>query len=270
MNWPPLRLLLIVPAISLTNCLRWPGPNVPPPPPAGLTPEAVQKIGRRVWQNECGGTVAGLTSWNAGENFASLGIGHFIWYPAGQGGPYEESFPGLAGYLAERGVTVPSWMHGTCPWRSRAEFLGQQHSPRMTELRGVLANTVNLQAEFLARRFMRGASKILAAAPSGKREGIEARIQALSNTGAGLYAMMDYVNFKGEGTNPMERYQGQGWGLLQVLEEMQGTPQGQSAAMEFSAAAQRVLDRRIHLAPKNETMWRAGWMSRCAGYAKGI
>ena len=27
-----------------------------------------------------GGTISGLTSWNVGENFASLGIGHFIWY----------------------------------------------------------------------------------------------------------------------------------------------------------------------------------------------
>jgi hypothetical protein len=36
------------------------------------------KIGKRVWQNECNGTVSGLTSWNQGEDFASLGIGHFI------------------------------------------------------------------------------------------------------------------------------------------------------------------------------------------------
>ncbi|MEA3211856.1 MAG: hypothetical protein QOE70_4913 [Chthoniobacter sp.] len=40
---------------------------------------SVEEIGRRVWQNECGGTREGLTSWNADESFASLGIGHFIW-----------------------------------------------------------------------------------------------------------------------------------------------------------------------------------------------
>ena len=43
-------------------------------------------VGRKVWVNECDGTVAGLTSWNADEAFPSLGIGHFIWYPAGKGG----------------------------------------------------------------------------------------------------------------------------------------------------------------------------------------
>ena len=42
-----------------------------------LEPEA-KEIGRRIWMNECGGTIEGLTSWNKGEYFASLGLGHFI------------------------------------------------------------------------------------------------------------------------------------------------------------------------------------------------
>ena len=33
---------------------------------------------------------------------------------------------------------------------------------------------------------------------------------------------MDYVNFKGEGVSSSERYRGQGWGLLQVLESNAG------------------------------------------------
>ena len=70
--------------------------------------EAVQ-IGRRIWQNECGGTLSGLASWNAGEDFASLGIGHFIWYPAGKRGPFEESFPELLRYMRKRGAKLPSF-----------------------------------------------------------------------------------------------------------------------------------------------------------------
>jgi hypothetical protein len=46
-----------------------------------LTQEQAQTIGRQIWKNECGGTQEGLTSWNKGEEFPSLGIGHFIWYP---------------------------------------------------------------------------------------------------------------------------------------------------------------------------------------------
>src|ERR1700761_3682082 len=63
-------------------------------------------IGRKVWMNECDGTVTGLTSWNGGEAFPSLGIGHFIWYPAGKRGPYEESFPLLIAYLRDRQVKL--------------------------------------------------------------------------------------------------------------------------------------------------------------------
>jgi hypothetical protein len=47
-------------------------------------------IGKKVWANECDGKVEGLTSWNGGEAFPSLGIGHFIWYPAGRRGPFDE------------------------------------------------------------------------------------------------------------------------------------------------------------------------------------
>src|SRR6476661_2837441 len=48
-----------------------------------LSPAQLQRVGQRIWQNECAGTVEGLTSWNSSEDFASLGIGHFIWYPEG-------------------------------------------------------------------------------------------------------------------------------------------------------------------------------------------
>ena len=65
------------------------------------------RIGKKIWQNECGGTVAGLTSWNTGENFASLGIGHFIWYPKGVRGPFDESFPELVAFAASRNAKLP-------------------------------------------------------------------------------------------------------------------------------------------------------------------
>ncbi|MDA0814380.1 MAG: hypothetical protein O3C21_18560, partial [Verrucomicrobia bacterium] len=34
-----------------------------------IAPAEASSIGQRIWKNECAGTVAGLTSWNAGENF---------------------------------------------------------------------------------------------------------------------------------------------------------------------------------------------------------
>src|ERR1700687_5714085 len=61
--------------------------------PVNLSKAEALRIGKKIWQNKCDGTIAGLTSWNEGKNFASLGIGHFIWYPEGVRGPFEESFP---------------------------------------------------------------------------------------------------------------------------------------------------------------------------------
>ena len=77
-----------------------------------LTRSEALAIGKKIWQNECNGTIAGLTSWNEGENFASMGIGHFIWYPKGQRGPFEESFPKLVSFIAKRGAKLPRLLLG--------------------------------------------------------------------------------------------------------------------------------------------------------------
>ena len=94
-----------------------------------LTPSQLQRVGQRIWQNECGGTVEGLTSWNKGEDFASLGIGHFIWYPEGKRGPFEESFPPLVAFMEARGVEMPRWAKGPCPWSSKAAFDADRREP---------------------------------------------------------------------------------------------------------------------------------------------
>src|SRR6187431_930337 len=84
-----------------------------------LSDAQANEIGRRIWKNECAGSIDGLTSWNSGEDFASLGIGHFIWYPDGKRGPFEESFPKLVSYLMSQGINLPTWMRGPCVWKTR-------------------------------------------------------------------------------------------------------------------------------------------------------
>ena len=127
-----------------------------------LTPAQAGKIGQRLWQNECAGTVEGLTSWNKGEDFPSLGIGHFIWYPRGVRQTFEESFPAMMAHLRARGATPPAWIAETrvCPWRSREEFLADQNGPRLNSLRAYLARTVGLQAEFAAERARRALYRV--------------------------------------------------------------------------------------------------------------
>src|SRR3984885_592018 len=114
------------------------------PQSVSLTDAQAERIGRRLWQNESGGTIAGLTAWNSGEDFASLGIGHFIWYPVNMRGPFEESFPPLIRYLVSSGVRIPLWLEQAsgCPWSNRVQFIADQQSPRMKELRSLLADTI--------------------------------------------------------------------------------------------------------------------------------
>ncbi len=228
-------------------------------------------IGKKIWQNECHGSITGLTSWNEGENFASLGIGHFIWYPKGVRGPFEESFPKFLNFAAEKHTSLPPWLVNTqaCPWNSRPEFLRAQNSGQMNELRRFLAHTVHLQAEFMIVRLQNSLSKMLQeAAPSG-RANVEEQFARLASTSNGRYALVDYVNFKGEGVLPTERYHDQGWGLLQVLEEMHGTGNGASAEREFSRSATAVLTRRVQNSPpgRKESRWLPGWINRVKGYS---
>jgi hypothetical protein len=233
--------------------------------PAALGDWQALEIGRRIWKNECAGTVDGLTSWNKGEEFPSLGIAHFIWYPAGRTGPFEESWPGLARFLQAQGAPVEDWMLGPCPWKNRAAFMADIDGPRLTALRSMLSKTVAAQARYAAMRMEAALPKMLAATPSSQRAKIESNFRRVAAQQLGFYALMDYVNFKGEGVNPAERYNGQGWGLLQVLETMPATGK---ALPEFARAADAVLTRRVQNAPpaRNEAKWLPGWRNRLQTY----
>ena len=236
-----------------------------------LSQKEAQRIGQRVWQNECAGTIAGLTSWNEGEKFASLGIGHFIWYPTGARGPFDESFPKFIAFARDRGASLPAWLseRAPCPWNSRAEFRAAQSSPRLLELREFLSRTINLQAQFLVARLESSLPTMVAAANGAKADNVRAQFTRVSGTPGGAYALIDYVNFKGEGVLATERYHGEGWGLLQVLAGMNGTGP-ESALDEFAHSAKTVLQRRVQNAPpeRNESRWLPGWLHRVSSYAK--
>ena len=230
-----------------------------------LSDTQAMEIGRRIWKNECAGTIDGLTTWNTGEEFPSLGIGHFIWYPAGTRGPFEESWPGLARFLKEQGQPVEPWMLGPCPWGTRAAFQADLKGPRLESLRRLLASSISHQARYAAQRLERALPRMLAAAPKNKRRLIEENFHRVASCPLGFYALMDYVNFKGEGTSLTERYRGEGWGLLQVLETM---PAGGDPMIGFAKGADIVLTRRVSNSPpaRNEAKWLPGWRNRLKTY----
>jgi hypothetical protein len=240
---------------------------------AELSASQKSAIGKKIWQNECAGTVDGLTTWNAGEEFPSLGIGHFIWYPAGFNGRFNETWPQFIAFAKQHGAAPPAVaLEKHSPWKTKAEFQKDFNGPRLISLRKWLAANVTLQTDFIIARSRAALPKVLAAAPASERKRIEENYQKVSTTPQGMYALIDYVNFKGEGTKIEERYQGRGWGLLQVLGEMKNVPAGPAAAGEFAAAAKRVLSRRITNSPpaRGEKRWEQGWHNRCNTYARPL
>ena len=97
-------------------------------------------------------------------------------------------------------------------------------------------------------------------------------LQKLADSAEGLFAVIDYYNFKGLGVNPRERYQQQGWGLIQVLQEILAMETGDADCIDlveqFRQAAAKRLSLRVKLSPpeRNETRWLEGWLARLQGY----
>jgi hypothetical protein len=233
---------------------------------APLTTDLAMEIGLRVWQNECAATLEGLTSWNEGEKFASLGIGHFIWYPSVRG-PYVETFPKLLEFMREKGVDLPTWLNDCkrCPWKNREQFNREKGNKKMLYLRRLLKDTLAIQAEFMALRLEEALPTLEAHAPADRKEMILANYHRLAETPCGLYTLVDYVNFKGYGTSPSERYANSGWGLMQVLDSMKPDL---DPSEEFIRSAKEVLTERVKNAPsqRNEQRYLMGWFNRIDTY----
>lgn len=241
-------------------------------PPTVVSAQDLNWIADKVFKNETSGDPAKLVVWNAQEEFASLGIGHFIWYPEGRTGPYTETFPGLIEYTKSQKVALPTWLQNRqvrgAPWPNKVAFERAQNDREVTELRNFLRQTMNLQANYMAARLTRALPDLLNNVAPQDRDRVLKNYQAVEKSPKGLYPLLDYVNFKGEGTSISERYNGQGWGLLQVLLTMNPVEPGAAALNEFARAAEVVLTRRIANSPieRQESKWLPGWRARLDTY----
>jgi hypothetical protein len=252
-----------------------------PVPQLVLPGDLAKKIGQKIWLNETGGKIDAITAWSANEEFASLGIGHFIWFPVGKWLPYEESFPALLEFMRRKNVHLPAWLDQAQipanPWTSRAEFRRNVNSPQMKELRQFLLDTVPEQTQFMVARAQGAMEKILKTTPDGtERDHIVLQFTRVIRASENFYPLIDYINFKGEGTNPNEaainRETGrrQGWGLKQVLLRMNGDAGDPKAVRaEFADAAQFVLQQRVRNLPSNR-VFEVGWLRRVATYRRPI
>jgi len=228
----------------------------------------------RIFQNETGGQTRYLTYWGEGEDFPSFGIGHFIWFPDGVDAPFDETFPSMVSFVSQRDVAdsqLPVWMleldSFEAPWKSKAVFDQARASVEMTELRAWLEQTRHLQARFIVSAFEQRWQNL--DLPPQQKSRLTSLLQQLVGSAQGLFAVVDYYNFKGLGSNARERYQQQGWGLVQVLEAMPPLSEGDRGLVEhFRRAAASRLRLRVELSPpeRNEARWLDGWLLRLDGY----
>ena len=244
--------------------------------PIHLSKQQAEYIAKKVWQNEGAGLDKYLIWWNDGEDFASLGIGHFIWFPPHHTERFREVFPMVLEYMQSRGVKLPMGLtpQSDFPWKSKKAFMWAKktNSKYYRELLEFLKRTKSYQAEFMANRLQNALPQMLESIKDPqKAKEIEKRFNyILYNNSSiderGLYILIDYVNFKGEGTLKSERYKGQGWGLLQVLEHLDMNDSNKYRAFALSAKA--MLERRIQNSPpaRGEKRWRRGWNKRLETY----
>jgi hypothetical protein len=232
-------------------------------------------LGERIFQNECNARFECLTSWNEGEDFPSLGIGHFIWFQENQEQPFTETFPELLAYYENLDYSLPTWLTDLskpdAPWASREQFIQEINGTKMLELRTFLANTKSVQVDFISQRLYDSLSVILASNSDNSAAALEETFLQIAHSHPpyGLYALIDYVHFKGTGTNSTERYKKDGWGLLQVLQEMHNRP---TTLWSFIQAAEIVLERRVENAPveRHEQRWLLGWKNRLQTYLPAL
>jgi len=239
-------------------------------------PKAEQvRIAGLIFKNECNRKFECLVSWNDGEEFPSLGIGHFIWFPKNSQVPFQESFPDLMRWYQQQGVIVPERLlnilqpNQPSPWQNKAEFLESKNRAQIQQLRTFLANTKETQASFIMQRLANALPKMLEVGQSdAEKQKIEQQFHRVAASPNGWYALIDYVNFKGEGIKETERYQGKGWGLAQVLLHMQGNEAEDKVIQSFVGSAAYILERRVKLSPpeRNEQRWLKGWKKRLYTY----
>jgi len=263
-----------------------PEPIVLPPPPVIKYPKGVERprlspyelrvISDKIYFNEASSNPDKLIIWAKGENFASVGIGHFIWYPAGEPKRFDETFPSMIDYFIKHNVEIPKWLvaarYSGAPWPNKISFERAKNDKEFQQLKILLLNTKELQTKFFFDRIHESIPEIVKLIPPRDRKRVIDNYNALAHTKGGWYPLIDYINFKGKGIKASERYKNQGWGLLQALQEMRPVAAGPQALEEFARATQAVLERRVRNSPpeNNEKKWLAGWRNRTNTYRHSL
>lgn len=258
---------------NTSSNLTPPAPNLPINTTTTVaSSQELNAIGERIFRNETEGDASKLLRWHSQGNFADLGIGHLVWYPANQRGPYTETFPNFLKYVQTRNVPLPTWLANRPneggPWANKAAFERAKDDPQMRELANFLQKTLGLQAAFMSDQLRRNIPTMVQTLPAPYRQAALNNFQIMEKTSGGLYPMLDYMVFQGSGTSSNERYNGHGWGLLQVLLNMETVQPGPNALAEFMRSANDSVMHRVAAAPteRREARMLSAWQTRIRTY----
>ena len=183
----------------------------------------------------------------------------------------------VVAFMQQQGVKMPPWLtpQTDLPWQTKEAFFKAKSAKtkKYRELFLFLKRTMPQQAAFMAQRTADALPQMIGSIDDPKKAAVIKRRfmhMLYKKDGTiderGLYILIDYTNFKGEGTLKSERYKGQGWGLLQVLEHFDEKHPNKYRA--FSDAAKDMLSCRIRNSPsaRGEERWRKGWFKRLDTY----
>lgn len=283
-GWSHLSAQTTIPEAPDQATLQDPGNNEGP---FGLNKDQLLSLGYRMWHNYAGGTLEGLTKWggsDADHQFMYLGIANNVWLPEGASAIFQADWPTVAQRLQDLGCKIKPWMLGDCPWQTQEEFDADFNSKKMVWLRTHLSKKklVRAQAFCTAERLQRSMDP---SSPDSLFKGLTADQSALvqknfdlvvhCSNPSGIYALIDYVNFKGEGRiGEAEEFNGQSWGLLQVLLNMKTPSDGASdteVMMAFVQSAkftlcQRIIKHRIQDPNNNDVQYLDLWVTHLNDY----
>lgn len=246
-----------------------------------LSSDQRTKLINYIAQKEFSGNWRNSVGWNTKESFPSLGLGHYIWYPAGKRGPFDESFPQFIKFAKEKNPnlkfpeTLKVDANGNippAPWATKSAFQSAKDSGQLDPLIQFLQrdDIKQLQLDFQMAKLNEFSTQL----GTAKEKQL---LNELKSTPNGLALLVHYRIFKGDGMTASERYthdgKSHGWGLKQVLEHAAASANSGSAIDKVKQSAITLLTNRakhdrttLNVDEATRQKYIQSWTSAVSGY----